>query len=260
MAICKLCGRRMDSGEPEKELTYSGVGGGFSVPVCTGCRKFIKPVVERLDAEDPNGAEEALERALRLNKGIMPLNPYVATINGCISVARESLGIEDRKAIQARREAEARAKAAEEAALKVERDKEREEMEKVLPQILITSGFSFDGYRIVKYSGYISGDDVAQINRGTNAWGGAGVTNLGTNLPKALVKIRRNALQELREAAYHLGCNAIIGVDFDYITLEPETANIHGGTTYLPYVICVTANGNAVIIEKDDSHFSHDAS
>lgn len=60
------------------------------------------------------------------------------------------------------------------------------------------------------------------------------------------------ALAELKEAAYDLGCNAVIGVDFDYITLEPETANSKGGTTYLPYVFCVTANGNAVVIEKDD--------
>lgn len=32
-------------------------------------------------------------------------------------------------------------------------------------------------------------------------------------------------LKELKEAAYDLGCNAVIGVDFDYITLEPETVN-----------------------------------
>ena len=67
---------------------------------------------------------------------------------------------------------------------------------------------------------------------------------------KALKEIRRNALNELKEAAYYLGCNAVIGVDFDYITLDPETANSSGGTTYLPYVFGVTANGNAVIIEK----------
>lgn len=59
------------------------------------------------------------------------------------------------------------------------------------------------------------------------------------------------ALKELKEAAYDLGCNAVIGVDFDYITLEPETVNAGGGTLYLPYVFCVTANGNAVIIEKE---------
>ena len=44
----------------------------------------------------------------------------------------------------------------------------------------------------------------------------------------------------------------MIGVDFDYLTLDPETANSQGGTTYLPYVFGVTANGNAVIIEKND--------
>ena len=60
------------------------------------------------------------------------------------------------------------------------------------------------------------------------------------------------ALQELKEAAYDLGCNAVIGVDFDYITMDPETASAGGGTLYLPYVFCVTANGNAVVIEKEE--------
>ena len=115
-----------------------------------------------------------------------------------------------------------------------------------LPNILISSGFSFEGYRITKYSGYISGDDAVQIPR-SGVFGG----NNGQNLTDALVRIRRQALKELKEAAYDLGCNAVIGVDFDYITLEPETANIGGGTLYEPYIICVTANGNAVVIEKE---------
>lgn len=115
-----------------------------------------------------------------------------------------------------------------------------------IPKILVTSGFSFDGYKITKYSGYISGDDATQIPR-SGAFGG----NNGQNLTDALVKIRIQALKELKEAAYDLGCNAVIGVDFDYITLEPETANFSGGTLYEPYIICVTANGNAVVIEKE---------
>ena len=118
--------------------------------------------------------------------------------------------------------------------------------EAALPNILISSGFSFEGYRITKYSGYISGDDAVQIPR-SGVFGG----NNGQNLTDALVKIRRQALKELKEAAFDLGCNAVIGVDFDYITLEPETANIGGGTLYEPYIICVTANGNAVVIEKE---------
>lgn len=133
----------------------------------------------------------------------------------------------------------------------IQAEQESREEEQALRSMLITSGFTFDGYRIVKYSGYISGDDAVQVNRGTAILGSA-TTNTGEDLTNALVKIRRQALKELKKAAYDLGCNAVIGVDFDYITLEPETASISGRTTYLPYVICVTANGNAVIIEKED--------
>ena len=111
--------------------------------------------------------------------------------------------------------------------------------------ILVTSGFSFDGYTITRYSGYISGDDVVQLNRDELYY------HVGRNLTDALSSIRIQALKELKEAAYDLGCNAIIGVDFDYITFEPQTANSTGGTTYQPYVVCVTANGNAVVIEKN---------
>lgn len=134
-------------------------------------------------------------------------------------------------------------------ARKEKRMREKAEKNAELAKILITSGFNFDGYKIVKYSGYISGDDVIQISRGKDGIF-SNAANAGDALSKSLVKIRRNALAELKEAAYDLGCNAVIGVDFDYITLEPETANITGGTTYMPYVFCVTANGNAVVIEK----------
>jgi len=147
-----------------------------------------------------------------------------------------------------RREEEAKRKAEEEERLRAEEEARKR---KAMSEMLITSGFNFDGYTIKKYSGYISGDDAVSISRGTDFWG-SGTTDVNDNLLKALVVIRRNALIELKEAAYELGCNAVIGVDFDYLTLEPETANVSGGTTYLPYVFGVTANGNAVIIEKNE--------
>lgn len=146
------------------------------------------------------------------------------------------------------KQANERKKAAEEA----ERRRQAEEdKQRALASMLITSGFNFDGYKIKKYSGYISGDDAISIDRGKVGFF-SDATNVEDSLTKSLVKIRRQAIKELKEAAYDLGCNAVIGVDFDYITLEPETANSNGGTTYLPYVFCVTANGNAVIIEKDE--------
>jgi uncharacterized protein YbjQ (UPF0145 family) len=117
-----------------------------------------------------------------------------------------------------------------------------------LASMLITSGFNFDGYTITKYSGYISGDDAISVDRGMVIFGSD--SNIKDKLLESLVIIRRNALAELKEAAYALGCNAVIGVDFDYLTLDPQTANFSGGTTYQPYVFGVTANGNAVVIAK----------
>jgi len=128
--------------------------------------------------------------------------------------------------------------------------KAAEEKKAALASMLITSGFNFDGYTITKYSGYISGDDAISVDRGMAVFGSG--TNVKDKLMKALVIIRRNALVELKEAAYALDCNAVIGVDFDYLTLDPQTANLGGGTTYQPYVFGVTANGNAVVIEKID--------
>ena len=118
-----------------------------------------------------------------------------------------------------------------------------------LSSMLITSGFNFDGYTITKYSGYISGDGLISVDRGV-VFLGTNSNNVQSELMKSLSTIRREALNKLKESAYDLGCNAVIGVDFDYITLDPQTANLRGGTTYQPYLFGVTANGNAVVIEK----------
>ena len=120
-----------------------------------------------------------------------------------------------------------------------------------MASMLITSGFNFDGYTIAKYSGYISGDSAVSMDRPQHGWHGGVNKNVGEDLLAGLSKIRRKALEELKDAAYALGCNAVIGVDFDYITMDPETATSAGGTLYLPFLFAVTANGNAVVIEKN---------
>jgi uncharacterized protein YbjQ (UPF0145 family) len=127
---------------------------------------------------------------------------------------------------------------------------EKGDKKAALANILITSGFNFDGYTITKYSGYISGDDAISVPRGMAIFGTD--TDVKDKLMESLVVIRRRALAELKEAAYALGCNAVIGVDFDYLTLDPQTAGLGGRTIYQPYVFGVTANGNAVVIEKDE--------
>jgi len=146
---------------------------------------------------------------------------------------------------------EAQEKADEKARLK----KAADDKKVALARMLITSGFNFDGYTITKYSGYISGDDAISVERGAQGLFGGKITNVQDELMASLVTIRRKALAELKEAAYALGCNAVIGVDFDYLTLDPQTSGYRGTqniTIYLPYVFGVTANGNAVVIVKNE--------
>ncbi len=172
------------------------------------------------------------------NEGLISVSVDDAKVESYVTEFRQYEA--DRKKKEQERRAEREARIAEE-------KRAEEEKQVAMSRMLISSGFAFDGYKIVKYSGYISGDDATQIPR-SGVFGGKN----GENLTQALVQIRRQALKELKEAAYDLGCNAVVGVDFDYITLEPETANLGGGTLYEPYIICVTANGNAVVIEKID--------
>lgn len=163
-------------------------------------------------------------------------------IDELIGKYNEHLALEqERLAQEQSRLAQERANAEQSAA-----EKQRE-----LASMLITSGFNFDGYTITKYSGYISGDAAVQVDRPTQGWFSV-KGNVGDDLMASLVHIRREALAELKEAAHALGCNAVIGVDFDYLTLDPVTATSSGGTLYLPFLFGVTANGNAVMIERKE--------
>jgi uncharacterized protein YbjQ (UPF0145 family) len=136
------------------------------------------------------------------------------------------------------------------AAAQAEAAAAEEKKKAALASMLITSGFNFDGFVIRKYSGYISGDSAVSMDRPSQGWLGGVNKDVGADILKGLSSIRRKALEELKEAAYDLGCNAVIGVDFDYLTMDPETASSGGGTLYLPFLFAVTANGNAVVIEK----------
>jgi uncharacterized protein YbjQ (UPF0145 family) len=115
-------------------------------------------------------------------------------------------------------------------------DEERQERE-AITNMPITSGYSFEGYRIIRYAGYISGDEVLRAKS----------TFFSSNQDKAyedlLRSVRRKAIRELKEAAADLGCNAVIGLDFDYINFE------RGSSDASLFYLGLTANGTAVQIE-----------
>jgi len=129
-------------------------------------------------------------------------------------------------------------------------DKERSQATK---KMLVTSGFNFDGYTVTKYGPHIASDDVYKEEMRPGFWD-AGQEDQGGKISDALTDLRRKTLQDLKEKAHDLGCNAITGLDFSYTTLGPFNTNTHhntGARNNLAYYIFLTYKGNAVVIEKN---------
>lgn len=154
--------------------------------------------------------------------------------NANISLFYESLKImQDNKKIELERER------------KKQEELDRENMLKQLlrPEsynnILLTTGFNFDGYKIVNYCGIYSGESV--LGTGFISEFTASVSDItGTsskNFSGKLYKAKEAAIKNLKTQCLINGANAIIGINFNYITFSSN-------------MIGVIANGTAVQIEK----------
>ncbi len=115
------------------------------------------------------------------------------------------------------------------------------ETAKTLP---VTSGYGFEGYKITYYGGYVSGDEAVVLS---DAMFGTGFSKDKIN--DAIKAIRIVAVEELKQAAAQVGCNAVIGLDFDYITIDRQIPGV-GRAVNETYLV-LTANGTAVTIEED---------
>lgn len=156
----------------------------------------------------------------------------------------------DAKKIQAEKEAEAE---------RLER--EREKLIASSAAFMTTTGESFEGYKIVVYGGCISSDAVTAVQRQLTHFSNIGIekgkTRTAVKLVNSIQSLRQEALAELKAEAANCNCNAVVGVSYNYITLDP-LANPYGATgNSQPYIFCVSATGTAVRIEKEES-VSHD--
>lgn len=116
---------------------------------------------------------------------------------------------------------------------------ERELVFRQAEQLMVTTVHGFDGYRITEYKGVFFGDSV--IGSGVLNYLKVGVSDFAgaesIGFSEKLEESRQMALDILRISAAKAGCNAIIGVDFDY-------------TTIFNSMFSVIANGTGVVIEK----------
>ncbi len=115
---------------------------------------------------------------------------------------------------------------------------EFKEMEKKLDEIIVTTTHTIQGKRIVKYIDIISAEIISGINilkdigaTFTDIFGGS-----ARSYQNELDKMKDIAFLKLKEKAYDLGANAIIGIDLDYGELRGS-------------MLMLVVNGTAVIAE-----------
>lgn len=103
----------------------------------------------------------------------------------------------------------------------------------------LTTGFNFDGYKITNYKAVISGNVVLGTGLFSEFVGSISDVLGTTSTPfeNKMEKAKEIAIQKLIIKSATIGGNAIIGVDFDFFTLNNN-------------MIAVSANGTSVVIEE----------
>lgn len=106
--------------------------------------------------------------------------------------------------------------------------------------MILTTTNTVEGRKIVEYRGIVCGEVISGVDFIKDF--AAGLTNFFGGRSKSyedeLVQAREGALAELRERAYQIGANAVVGIDIDYEVLG------QGGN-----MLMVTASGTAVVVE-----------
>ncbi|MCL1846968.1 MAG: YbjQ family protein [Coriobacteriia bacterium] len=115
---------------------------------------------------------------------------------------------------------------------------EKRDAEALKKAIILTSGYSVEGYRIVEYRDFISSEAALGLGAIKAILGGF-ADFFGTESEALTTKLQegREVVKErIKNKAFALKCNAIIGLDID-ITMFGES------------ILGIYANGTAVVIE-----------
>ena len=113
-----------------------------------------------------------------------------------------------------------------------------EVLKKIKDDFLMTTGFNFEGYEIISYKDILNTSVVmgtgflAEVKGDLSDFFGA----TSNGFSKKIDKARDLSKERIIDKAIAQGCNAIIGIDFDYITLDNN-------------MIGVIASGTGVVIK-----------
>jgi uncharacterized protein YbjQ (UPF0145 family) len=107
--------------------------------------------------------------------------------------------------------------------------------------MLLTTTSTLEGQRISRYAGLVSGEAILGANVFRDFF--AGIRDIiggrSGSYEKVLRKAKEAAIEDMVEAAKDLGANGVVGIDFDYETIQIK----EGGD-----MLMVTVTGTAVVI------------
>lgn len=108
-----------------------------------------------------------------------------------------------------------------------------------ISHMMVTSGYNFEGYKIIQYCDYISAETAFGIGMfkallaSVSSVAGAESESFNKKIKEAKTK----AIYEIKKSAIELGANAIIGINLNFSMIAGE-------------MVVIIASGTAVIIEK----------
>ncbi len=106
--------------------------------------------------------------------------------------------------------------------------------------MLLTTTSTIEGHPIRNYLGLVSGEAILGANVFRDFF--AGIRDIiggrSGSYEKVLRKAKEAAIEDMVEAAKDLGANAVVGIDFDYETIQIK----EGGD-----MLMVTVTGTAVV-------------
>ncbi|WP_257385697.1 heavy metal-binding domain-containing protein [Tahibacter caeni] len=106
--------------------------------------------------------------------------------------------------------------------------------------MLLSTTSTLEGHPIRNYLGLVSGEAILGANVFRDFF--AGIRDIiggrSGSYEKVLRKAKESAIEDMVEAAKDLGANAVVGIDFDYETIQIK----EGGD-----MLMVTVTGTAVL-------------
>jgi uncharacterized protein YbjQ (UPF0145 family) len=112
--------------------------------------------------------------------------------------------------------------------------------------MILTTTNSIEGQSVSKYCGVIAGEAILGANLFKDIFAGLRdlVGGRSGTYERELEKAREIAMAELRQKAYELGANAVLGIDIDYQVLGQTNG-----------MLMVSVSGTAVVLSPKSNLF-----